>query len=142
AELLCECLIGVGFLGCAYAVGHRYDQSCFDAVHGSLLLHDDQGVQKSPGVVPLPAVFLPPLSSRLCDGVVPAAGAGTVLPPVGGDETALLQPLEGGVQRGLLEAVLSAGALLDGLVDLISVIIPPHELGEDDGIRVAPQGIR
>ena len=142
AELFNEIRLGVGILGGGQTGSHRDDESGFHAIHGLLLLNGNEGVQQRPGILPLPAVFCPLPPSLVGDGVVAAPGAGAILSPVGGDEPALLQAAEGGIQGGLLEAVLPAGPLLDGFVDLVSVVVPPHQLGQDDGIRVPTQGIR
>ena len=132
------CVVGGG----GQLVGHRDDEFRFDAIHIQSLLLCDEGVQKRPGLLPLPAVLPPLLPAGVGDGVVPPPCPGAVLSPAGGDQPRRLQPFERGVEGGLLEAVFPAGSLPDGLVDLIAVVVAPHQLGQDDGIRVPPQGVR
>ena len=62
------------------------------------------------------------------DGVVAAAGACALVTPVGTDQTALFQTLEGGVQSSLLQTVFLIGQLLDVFVDFITVVVTAGKL--------------
>ena len=93
-------------------------------------------------MLPLRTVFAPLLPALRGDGIVAPPGAGAVLPPIGADEPALLQPLEGGVQGGLLQAVFPPGELLDIFIDLISIVVTAEPLCYNDGVGVPPQELR
>ena len=79
-------------------------------------------------MLPLRDVVCPLPTALVGDSVVAAAGARAIRTPIGGDEAVLLQPFKRGVQGGLLEAILPIGALLDIFIDLITIVVPAHQL--------------
>src|SRR5207248_8279497 len=59
--------------------------------------------------------------------------------PLAGDPAALLETLQRGIERSVLDEELLVGGLLDGVRDALAVLRPPDEGAEDQQIQRALQ---
>src|ERR1017187_2450606 len=93
----------------------------------------DRGDKLLPGT----ALGLQELAPGRRQPVTAAAALAVFLQPAAGDQTAVLQPEQDGVQRPDAEADLAVGAFFNQLADLVSMARPAFEQSENQQLGAA-----
>ena len=102
----------------------------------------DQAVDDLFDPLPFLLVFQIKSTPFIGDGVIPAACACAFVAPIGADIPGLFQTAEGGVEGAFLGLELAAGAVFDGLVDLIAVTVVLQQLGQNDRLGMTADDVR
>src|SRR5580704_16315715 len=88
-------------------------------------------------LLPGTALGLQELAPGRCEPVTAAAALAVFLQPAAGDQAAVLQPEQNGVQRPDAKADMAVGAFLNQLADIVSVARPAFEQSENQQFGAA-----
>ena len=100
------------------------------------ILIGDQTVDDRAGIFPFRLILLGNGFPRFGEGKVFAPSAADRSAPIGCDIAVLFQPLEGAVEGGLFERILTVALALDLCDDLVAVLVAVVECAQDDRVDV------